>query len=103
MGIMASAEAELKRRLQALYAIALDFMSEEEARVIFCSITKRGRGKRGRGRTPSCHPSKEAERKRRVREGAPLQLEIVRPLTKGDIEWADQHFRCRMNGIADKR
>jgi hypothetical protein len=96
-------EAELKRRLQALYAIALDFMSEEEARALFCSVTKRGRGKRGPSRNSNPPPSKEAERKRRVREGPPLQFEVVRPLTKADIERIDQHFIDRLNGITDKK
>jgi hypothetical protein len=96
------AEAELKRRLQALYAIALDFMSEEEARVLFCSIPKRGRGKRGPARYYNAPPSKEAERKRRAREPR-IEFKIVRSLTKDDIERSDQHLIDRMNGIGNKK
>jgi hypothetical protein len=96
------AEAELKRRLQALYAIALDLMSEEEARVLFHSIPKRGRGKRGPARNYNPPPNKEAERKRRAREPR-IEIEIVRSVTKEDIERLDQHFIDRMNGIADKK
>lgn len=50
---MVDLQAELKRRLQALYEIALGFLSEEEARDLFCSIRKRGRGKRGHGLNPN--------------------------------------------------
>jgi hypothetical protein len=96
-------EAELKRRLQALYAIALESMSEKEARALFCSITKRGRGKRGPARSSHPPPSKEAERKRRAREGPPVQIEIVRHLTEADIEGIDQHFIDRLNNVADKK
>jgi hypothetical protein len=96
------AEAELKRRLQALYAIALYLMSEEEARALFCSIPKRGRGKRGPARNYNPPPSKEAERKRRAREPR-IEFEIVRSLTKEDIERLDQHFINRMNSIGDKK
>jgi hypothetical protein len=38
---MIDLQAELKQRIQALYEIALDFLSEEEARDLFCSVTKR--------------------------------------------------------------
>ena len=96
------AEAELKRRLQALYAIALDLMSEEEARVLFCSIPKRGRGKRGPARNYVPPPSKEAERKRRAREPR-IEFKVERNLTKDDIAKSDQYFIDRMNGIADKK
>jgi len=95
-------EAELKRRLRALYAIALDFMSKEEARALFCSITKRGRGKRGPARTLNPPPSKEAERKRRAREPR-IEFENERPLTEADIERMDQHFLDRLNSIGDKK
>jgi hypothetical protein len=93
-------QAELKRRLQALYEIALDVMSDEEAGALFYSIPKRGRGKRGPGRNPHPTPSKDAVRKRRKREGPPLQIEIERELTKADIERMDQYFIDRMNRIA---
>jgi hypothetical protein len=96
------AEAELRRRLQALYAIALDLMSEEEARALFCSIPKRGRGKRGPARNYNPPPSKEAKRKRRAREPR-IEFVIGRSLTIEDIERSDQHFIDRMNGIADKK
>jgi len=100
---MIDLEAELKRRRQELYAIALDLMTEEEARALFYSIPKHGRGKRGLARNPNPIPSKDAERKRRTREGPPLQIEIERALTKADIERMDQYFIDRMNGIAEKK
>lgn len=100
---MGKLETELRRKLQALYAIALDFMSEEEARALFCSITRRGRGKRGPGRNLHRSPTRETERKRRTREGPPIHFEVVRALTKADIEWGDQYFIDRMNAIADKK
>jgi hypothetical protein len=78
-------------------------MSEEEARKLFCSVTKRSRGKRGPARNYNPPPSKEAERKRRAREPPQIEMEIVRSLTKEDIERSDQHFIDRMNGIADKK
>jgi hypothetical protein len=96
------ATAELKRRLQALYAIALEFMGEEEARSLFCSIPKRARGKRGPARNYNPSPTKEAERKRRAREPH-FELKIVRRLTKEDIERRDQHYIDLMNGIGDKK
>jgi hypothetical protein len=45
-------KAEIKQVAGELYKIALDYMDEEEARDLFISITKRGRGKRGFGRNP---------------------------------------------------
>ena len=96
------AAAELKRRLQALYAIALDLMGEEEARGLFCSIPKRARGKRGPARNYNPPPTKEAERKRRAREPR-IEFKIVRSLTKEDIERLNQHYIDRMNGIGDKK
>jgi hypothetical protein len=95
-------EAELKRRVQALYEIALDLLSEEEARDLFCSVTKRARGKRGPGRSPMRSPSQEAERKRRKRE-VELHFEIVRPLTAADLLRMDEFYLGRMNGIGDKK
>ena len=100
---MIDLEAELKQRIQALYEIALDFLSEEEARHLFCSITKRGRGKRGPGRSPHPRPGKDAERKRRAREGPPLHVEIVRSLTEEDVRSIDQFYIDRMDSIADKK
>jgi hypothetical protein len=88
--------------LQALYAIALDLMGEDEARSLFCSIPKRGRGKRGPARNYNPPPTKEAERKRRTREPR-IEVEIVRRLTKEDIERLNQHYIDRMNGIGDKK
>ena len=92
-------EAELRQKVQALYRIALDFLSEEEARELFCSVTKRGRGKRGLGRDRNPRPNKEAERRRRSRE-AGLQIEIERELTEADLRRLEQSFRDRLNGIA---
>lgn len=100
---MIDLEAELKQRIQALYEIALGFLSEEEARHLFCSITKRGRGKRGLGRNPDPRPSKDAERKRRAREGPPLNIEIVRSLTEEDLRGIERSFIDRMDSIADKK
>ena len=55
-GAMIDFEVELRQRLQVLYEIALDFLDEDEARDLFCSITKRKRGKRGVGRNPNRCP-----------------------------------------------
>lgn len=99
---MVDLQAELKRKLQALYEIALGFLSEEEAHDLFCSITKRGRGKRGHGLNPNPRPTKEAERKRQAREPS-IRFEIVRELTKEDLRRRDQYFIDRMNAIADKK
>jgi hypothetical protein len=99
---MVDLQAELKRRLQALYEIALGFLSEEEARDLFCSITKRGRGKRGHGLNPNPHPTPETERKRRAREPA-LGFEIIRELTEEELRRSDQFFIDQMNSIADKK
>ena len=99
---MVDLQAELKRRLQALYEIALGFLSEEEARDLFCSITKRGRGKRRHGLNPNPRPSKEAERKRRAREPA-LRFEIVGELTEEDLRRSDQFFIDQMDSIADNK
>jgi hypothetical protein len=95
---MIDLEAELRRRVQALYRVALDLMSEEEARDLFCSITKRGRGKRGSGRNPG-PPSKEAERKRRAREP---KYEIVGELTEADLYLLDKYTQARLNGTDKK-
>jgi hypothetical protein len=102
MVIMGKAEAELRRRLQELYAIAVDCMSEEEARALFCSIPKRGRGKRGPARNYNPPPSKEAERKRRAREPR-IEFVTVRDLTKEEVERLDQRYIDRMNSIGDKK
>jgi hypothetical protein len=93
-------EAVLRQRVQALYQIAQDFLGEDEARDLFCSITKRRRGKRGLGRTLVDRPSKEAERKRRARE---LRMELERELTEADLRHLEQSFIDRVNGIADKK
>ena len=86
--------------MQALYQIAQDFLGEDEARDLFCSITKRRRGKRGLGRTLVDRPSKEAERKRRAREP---RMELERELTEADLRHLEQSFIDRVNGIADKK
>jgi hypothetical protein len=99
---MVDLQAELKRRLQALYEIALGFLSEEEARDLFCSITKRGRGKRGHGLNRNPRPSKEAERKRHAREPA-IRFEIERELTEEDLQKSDQFFIDQMDSLADKK
>jgi hypothetical protein len=38
-----------------------------------------------------------------AREGPPLYVEIVRPLTEADLRSIDQFYIDRMDGIADKR
>lgn len=93
-------EVELRQRLQVLYEIALDFLDEDEARDLFCSITKRKRGKRGVGRNPNRCPSKEAERKRRAREP---RWEFARELTEADLRRLEQSFTDRLAAIADKK
>jgi hypothetical protein len=95
-------KAELRQRVEALYKIALDFLDEDEARDLFCSVTKRGRGKRGLGRNPTQPPTKEAERKRRARERE-IRMEIGRELTETDLRHLEQSFIDRVNGIADKK
>jgi hypothetical protein len=100
---MIDLQAELKQRIQALYEIALDFLSEEEARDLFCSVTKRRRGKRGLGRNPNPRPTKETKRKRDAREP---RMEIERVLTEADLtdlRKSDQLLIDRMDGIADKK
>jgi hypothetical protein len=99
---MVDLQAELKRRLQALYEIALGFLSEEEARNLFCSITKRGRGKRGRGLNPNPRPSREAERKRQAREPA-VWLKVGRQLTEEDLRRWGQSLIDQMDSIGDKK
>lgn len=100
---MIDLQAELEKRLRALYALALDFLSEEEARTLFCSVTKRRRGQRGPGRKPSAAPNREAERKRRARN-PPLHFRIERELTREDIERIDQLYLGRMDAIiSDKK
>jgi hypothetical protein len=97
-------KAELRQRLQALYEIALDFLDEDEARDLFCSITKRRRGKRGLGRNPNPHPEPEAERKRRARDPARrFKIEVERELTETDLRRLEQSFTDRLTAIADKR
>jgi hypothetical protein len=80
-GAMIDFEAVLKQKVQGLYKIASDFLGEEEARDLFRSVTKLGRGKRGLGQNPSVRPSKATERKRLAR--AP-QFAIERELTEAD-------------------
>jgi hypothetical protein len=92
-------KVELRQRLEVLYEIALDFLHEDEARDLFCSSTKRRRGKRGPGRNPNRCPSKEAERKRRAREP---RLELPRELTEADLRRLEQSFEDRLAAIADK-
>jgi hypothetical protein len=67
-------------------------LSEEEARDLFCSNTKRGRGKRGHGLNPNPHPTPETERKRRAREPA-LGFEIIHELTEENLRRSDQFYR----------
>jgi hypothetical protein len=99
---MVDFKAELERKVRALYQIALEFISEEEARALFCSVTKRGRGKRGPSRILDPSPNKDAERKRRAREPL-ITFEIERPLTEEDIRRSDKYFLGRMDSISDKR
>jgi hypothetical protein len=98
---MIDVKAELRQRLQALYEIALGFLSEEEARDLFCSIAKRRPGKRGPARKLNPHPTKEADRKRRAREP---RIEFIRELTDGDLRTYDRVLLDRMDRIiADKK
>ena len=93
-------KAEIKQVAGEFYKIALDYMDEEEARELFISITKRGRGKRGLGRNPSPNPSKGTERKRLARMP---RFEFVRNLTQDDLRTLEQSFRDRLNSITDKK
>lgn len=93
-------EAVLRQKVQGLYRIASDFLGEDQARDLFLSVTKRGRGKRGLGRTPSDHPSEGAERKRLAR--AP-RFTIERELTEADLRVLEQSFTDRLKEIADKK
>ena len=95
-------KAELRRRVQALYKIALDFLDEDEARDLFCSIMKRGRGKRGLGRNPAHTLTSAAERKRRARESR-FKFELVRELTEADLRRLEQSFIDRLDAIGDKK
>jgi hypothetical protein len=56
---------------------------KKEARDVFCSISKRERGKRGPARHLYPDPSKDADRKRRAREPH-IEFKIVRELTTED-------------------
>jgi hypothetical protein len=96
------ADTELRRRVRALHEIAVDFLGDEEARDLFCSVTKRGHGKRGPGRNPAPQPTKEAERKRRARLGI-ISMKLGRELTEEDLRRYNQHYIDRMNSIADKK
>ena len=95
-------KAEIKQVAGKLYKVALDYMDDEEARDLFISITKRGRGKRELGRNLVPNPSKATERKRlaRVRR---LDVEIERELTQDDLRTLEQSFRDRLSSITDKK
>jgi hypothetical protein len=100
--MMPDADAELKRRVQALYEIAVGLLGEEEARDVFCSVTKRGRGKRGPGRNPQSRPTREAERKRLARTPK-YKWKVIRSLTAGDYRDLNQYYIDAMNDIAAKK
>jgi hypothetical protein len=93
-------KAEIKQVAGELYKLALDFMDDEEARDLFISITKRGRGKRGLGRNPVPNPSTATERKRLARMRW-FKLELGRELTQDDLRTLEQSFRDRLSSITD--